>query len=92
MAPVGSLGLIVPSGRGATLPLTSDHELAAQRAGQLLIGGSALGPEDDLRLAITIAQVDEQCPAVIAITIDPAAKRHGLSDVRIAQFAAGVGA
>ena len=62
ISPVASFGLAVPSGRWRHLAGDRDHELAPQRAGQLLVLGAALGPEDDLRLAVAVAQVDEQMP------------------------------
>jgi hypothetical protein len=41
-----------------------------------------------LRQAVTIAQVDEDSPAVVAIHIDPPAQRDFLSDLFRTQLAA----
>ena len=39
-----------------------------------------------------VAQVDENQPAMVAAAIHPAGQPDGLADMRLAQFAAGVGA
>ena len=74
ISPVASLGLTVPSGRRATLPVDRQHVFAADGFGQLQILGAAFRAKHDLRLAVAVAQVDEQHAAVIAVGIDPAAK------------------
>jgi hypothetical protein len=67
-----------------------DHELGPQAAGQLLQVGAGFGSKDDLGPAKAIAQVDEQDPLVVPVTIDPAAQCRILSDMRDPQFAAGM--
>ena len=49
-----------------------------------------VGFEDDLRQAVAVAEIDEDLIAVRAKGIHPAIEDDGLSDMRFAQFAAGV--
>jgi len=65
---------------------------AADRFGELEVFGAAFGRDDDLRLAVAVAQIDEEDALVVAIGIDPAAERDGLADVRGSELAAGVSA
>ena len=54
-----------------------------------MIGGRRIGRiEHDLRHAVPVAQVDEQPAAMIAVAVDPAAKRDFLANMFAAQFAA----
>ena len=69
-------------GRRATRPVDADHEFAAQRAGQSRLAGPHSGPNDDLGLAVAVAQIDEQGAAMIAVAVDPAAEGDRLADVR----------
>src|SRR5262245_10052165 len=48
----------------------------------------ALGVKNHLRLAIAVAQIDEHDSALVAVRIDPAAKRDFLADVLGPQLAA----
>ncbi len=48
--------------------------------------------KDNLSNAVTIAQIDEQDAAVIAILLDPAIERDALTGVLSAKFTTGVGA
>ena len=87
---MSSLGLTVPSGRGATLPRTSTTILRPQRLRRLQGFVAAFRGEDDLGLAVAVAEVDEQHAAMVAVGIDPAAEGHLLADVVQTQFAAGM--
>ena len=60
------------------------HPLAKLEA---ILGG--IGIEDDLGDAGAVTQVDEDQPAVIATTCDPATQGDLLADVTAAEFAAG---
>jgi hypothetical protein len=53
---------------------------------------SAFRRKDDLRQAVSIAEVDEHGAAVVAIAVDPTAQRHVLVDMCRAQLAAGMSA
>ena len=53
-------------------------------------GGVFLGPEDDLRDAGAVAQVDEDDAAVVAARIDPAGEGNGLAHVGGAELVARV--
>ena len=87
---MSSLGLTVPSGRGATLPRTSTTILRSQRFRRLQGLVAAFRGKNHLGLAVAVAEVDEQHAAMVAVRIDPAAKGHLLSDVVQTQFAAGM--
>ena len=50
------------------------------------------GIKHDLRLAVAIAEVDEHDAALIAVRIDPAAKRDFLADLLRAKLAASMSA
>ena len=81
---MGSFGLTVPSGRGATLPVTATtNSLRSDRA-LVDVLRPAFGREDDLRLAVAVAQVDEQHAAVVAVGVDPTAEGDFLADVPVA--------
>ena len=68
-----------------------DHVLGAQRFAFVDDRLRRIGRvEHDLRHAVAIAQVDEQTAAVVAVAVDPAAKRDFLANVFATQFAAGV--
>ena len=72
MPPVLSLGFSLPRRRGATVPLTpttNSLRSSLPRGLKLLAG---VGLEDDLGHSVTVAQVDEDQPAEVAIAIDPA--------------------
>ena len=69
-----------------------NHEFATERSGQFEILLAALRREDDLRSAVSVAKVDEQHAAVVAIGIDPAAQGDFFADMALLQFAACVGA
>ena len=75
---------------GSHLAHHPNHPFAPQRPGLFDQRGAALGREDDLRLAVAIPHVDEQHAAVVAVRVDPPAKRHFLADVIESQFAASV--
>ena len=82
ISPVASFGFVVPSGRWATLPVTAiTNSLRRLRASSCKLG-ARLGGEDDLRVAVAVAQVDEQHPLVVAVAVDPAAQGDFLADVR----------
>jgi hypothetical protein len=69
-----------------------DDKLRAQTAAKLDDRLAAFRAADDLCLAVTVAEVDEQHAAMVAEGIDPAAEAHGLADVDGAKLAAGMGA
>ena len=78
----------MPSGRRATLPRTRITN-SDRRAFDCLQGFvAAFRGENDLRLAVAVAKIDEQHAAMVAIGIDPAAQGDLLADVFRAQFAA----
>ena len=87
-APVSSLGLTVPSGRGATLPRDQHDELRPQRLGRLQGLVAAFRGEDHLGLAVAVAEVDEQHAAMVAVGIDPAAEGRPAGRRVQTQFAA----
>jgi len=68
-----------------------NHEFRAQCASQLLDLNAAFGSEYKLRLAIAIAQINEQHPTMVAIAVNPTAERGLLADMFAGQFTAGVG-
>lgn len=68
----------------------AEHELAADFAGLGEDLGARFLLEDDLRLAVAVAQIDKQHRAVVAIGIDPAAKGHRLADMGGSQLPASV--
>ena len=73
-------------------PRDLNHVLRAQRLALLDDGRRRIGRiEHHLRHAVPVAQIDEQPAAMIAVGIDPAAKRYFLADMFTAQVAAGVG-
>ena len=92
ISPVPSLGLVVPSGRWATLPVTRTTSSVRSLRDSSSTRLAGLGGEDHLRLAVAVAEVDEQRAAVVAIRIDPAAQRDLLADVFGPQLTAGMGA
>ena len=53
---------------------------------------AALGSHDHLSFAVAIAQIDENTAAVIAIYVDPTAKRSLVANMIRPQLAAGMGA
>lgn len=63
----------------------------AKRTGEFLSLAAALRPETDLRLAVAIANVNEQHATVIAVGVDPTANRYFLSDVFRSKFTASMG-
>src|SRR5205823_3449001 len=66
-----------------------DAEFVAQPLGR----GDQLGtfrPEDDLRDAVAVADVDEHELALVAVGVHPAVERNRLPIVGLAQFPAGV--
>ena len=66
----------MPAGRFATRPVTLNHVLRPQRFALVDNRGRRVGRiEHDLGDAIAVAQIDEQPAAVVAVAIDPAAKR-----------------
>ena len=65
------------------------YSLRSARASSSVLR-AAFGREDDLGLAVAVAEVDEQHAAVVAVGVDPAAKGHFLADVPVVQFAAGM--
>ncbi len=79
-----------PLGTDAHLAVDAHHPFRAQRLGQR--EGRAVGVGHDLRDAVMVAQIDEQHPAMVADSMAPAGKPHGLPDVALAKRAAGVGA
>jgi hypothetical protein len=60
----------------------ADHVLGPQLARLLQNRLPSFRSEDDLRLAVAVAEVDEERPAMVAAGIDPAAERDLLADVR----------
>src|SRR6185295_12525369 len=74
----------------ADLPLHGDDGLAAQLRRLVVHFLDPVGAEEDLRLAVAVAQVDEDQLAEVAPHVDPAVQDHGLADVRDAQLTAGV--
>ena len=70
----------------------ADHVLGSQLARLRQHVRPAFGIEDDLRLAVAVAEVDEHDAALIAVRIDPAAKRDFLTDVFRPQLAASMSA
>ena len=92
ISPVASFGFAAPSGRWATLPVTcSTH---SQRIGfrEFQIFRAAFRRNHDLGFAVAIAQIDKQHALMIAVRIDPTAKRDRLTDVAGAELAASVSA
>ena len=75
-------------GRASTLPVNADYVLAPQAAGGRVHLGRFVGIEDDLGLAVAVAQVDEHELAVVAVSLDPAAEGGRLADIRRTQFTA----
>ena len=65
-----------------------EHALIAGLAGIFKTG--AVGINNDLGQTIVVAQIDENNAAVVALTVDPARQADRLTDVFLAQFAAGV--
>ena len=61
-----------------------------RNAGFFLETGDHIGIDDDLRDAVTVAEVDKNDSAVVADGIDPPAKGNLFADVGDAEFAAGV--
>ena len=86
----GELGVDGAFGPWATLPLDQHHEFRPQRLGRLQGLVAAFRGKNHLRLAVAVAQIDEQHAAVVAVGIDPAAKRNLLADVVRTQFATGM--
>ena len=66
------------------------HEFGAQLFG--IPEGRRVGIDHALRQAVMIAQVDEQHAAVVADSVAPARKAHGLPGLGEAERAASVGA
>ena len=65
-----------------------DHEFRPKRTGDLAICVAPFRVKDDLRLAVSVAEIDEQHSLVIAGLIDPAANRHRLPGMSRPQLAA----
>ncbi len=84
----GQFGIDGPLGSRGHFPGHGDHEFAAQRSGQLLRLDAAVGVKRDLRLAVAVAQVDENNAAMVAVAINPAANRDFLANVPRVKFAA----
>src|SRR6185437_15752835 len=61
-----------------------DDEFAAQPSGELLHCRTAFGIEDDLGLAVSVSQVNEQHPAHVAVGVDPATERRFLACIATA--------
>jgi hypothetical protein len=73
---------------GGNLADDLNHEFRPQGLRRFEVLGSTLRREDDLRLAIPVAQIDEHHAALVAIFIDPAAERYAVPHVFRPQFAA----
>src|SRR2546421_199176 len=69
-----------------------DNVFRAQLAGLRQNVRAAFGVKNHLRLAVAIAKIDEDDAALIAVRIDPAAKRDLRTDVLRPQLAASMGA
>ena len=83
------LGVDHVLGPGDDLAGDADHVFAAQSAGRGVHLGPLVGIEHDLRLAVPVAEVDKDEPAVVAVTFDPTAERGRLAHVGGTQLAAG---
>ena len=75
ISPVGRLGLALPSGRGATSPVTLRQYSLRRLVGDRLVA------DHDLDDAAGLAQVDEGDAAVVAAAGHPAGEGDGLPDV-----------
>ena len=85
----GQLGIDhVLRGGPRRLPVTRITSSLRRPRAAACISAPFVGIEDDLRLAVAVAEVDEHQPAVIAIPLDPAAECGRLADIRRTQFAA----
>ena len=87
ISPVASLGLTVPSGRRATLPVTRSHILGRRKRAASMLPPRLPGrkPPGSCRIG---REVDEQHAPMVAVRIDPAGQGHLLADVRGAQLTA----
>ena len=75
-----------------TFTFDADHPFGAKFARfivELLSAGVRV--EDELREAFTVAEVDENEIAMIAVGMHPPGEFDGLPDIRMAELAAGVG-
>jgi len=79
--PGGQLGVDVAFRPRGHLAGGRHHKFSPQRAGQFPVLFTTFGSEDDLRLAVPVAQIDKQHAAVVATGIHPAAQRHLPADV-----------
>src|SRR5262249_30485848 len=75
----------------ADLAPDRDDGLVAELRGLVMDLLVAVGAEEHLRLALAIAEIDEDQVAEVAAHVDPAVEDDRLSDVRRPQFPAGVG-
>src|SRR5439155_20836625 len=85
------LGVVLAGQARPDRALDRQDVLAAQLVGGVDQGRVRLLLEDDLGDAVAVAQVDEHLLVVSPAGVDPAVEHHGLADVRVPQFATGVG-
>ena len=76
----GQMRVLVALRAQAHLAGDLDDELAAQRAGDLLV------IDDDLHETGVVTQIDERHTAVVATTVDPTGERDLLPDERLGHF------
>ena len=88
----GQRGVFLARQSRGDLAGDGDHVFGAQRMGLRGNGGVFLRPEDHLRDARAVTQVDEDDPAVVPARIDPAGERGGGAHVGGAELVAGMGA
>ena len=84
------LGVDGSLGPRSDLSADQHHKLRSQRFCRLERLIAPFRGKDHLRLAVAVAEVDEQHAAVVAVGIDPAAERDLLPDMFQTQFAARV--
>ena len=75
--------------------LTPDEDHALGRNTASLVDQLRIGlrwPDDDLGEAVSVAEVDEDGAAMVALALDPAAQGDFDSDIFFAELSAGMGA